>query len=421
MCRQSLQGYKVVNVSQQGEHEHGGHPEGELRQFEKNKFFQGKLLTARDMETEQTYHARRLHAMNRFTTGRGILRGIEVSAVEEGDTELEVTLEPGMAVDGYGRPIVVEHTVTQTLPIPADDELYLFLRHNEDELESVPVPEVRGAANEEYMANRTVEGFELTYQESPPAAYKEVPAVDTSVQGNADEDKARRRLGNTYHQRHRTPLESVEDPSIFIGAFERTRDGSWIKAEATVNRELVYDNEMLYSALVNHIQDTENPHDLEGSGGGSLEGEGVRELREQLEVMNDQLNTLNRYVMRKSLKDKIRFFDDVSERFEDHDTGGSRIAQDVVEHARDGMSDEVYDDPEAYRALVGEMLELDINLGEELETSATEDSLERYVKAVNELQTVLANDESVLQLAEAQDQVAEAADSLEVLYDIVPE
>lgn len=407
-------------MSQQEEHEADELEAGELRQFEKNKFFQGKLLTARDMKTEQAYHSRRLHAMNRFGTGHGILRGIEVSAVEEGETELEVTLEPGMAIDGYGRPIVIEHTITQTLPIPADDELYLFLRHNEEELESVPVPEVRGAANDEYMANRTVESFELTYQESPPTTFTEIPTVDTSIQDNSDENKARRRLGNTYHQRHRTPLESVEDPSIFIGAFERTRDGSWIPAEDTVNRDLVYDNEMLYATLVNHIQNTENPHNFEGPGGGPRGGQ-IQGIREQLDSVNDQLETLNRYVMRKSLKDKIRFFDDVSDRFEDHDTGGSRIAQEVVEEAKAGMSDEVYDNPEAYRALVGEMLELDINLGEELETSATEDSLERYVRAVNELQSTLADDESVLRVAEAQDQVCEAADSLEVLYDIVPE
>ncbi len=409
-------------MSQQGEHDPNNQAEEELRQFEKNKFFQGKLLTARDMKTEQAYHARRLHAMNRFTTGRGIIRGIEVSAVEEGDTELEVTLEPGIAIDGYGRPVVIEHTITQTLPIPADDELYLFLRYKEEELESVPVPEVRGAADEEYMANRTVESFELTYQESPPNTFKEIPTVNTSIRDNTDENKARRRLGNTYHQRHRTPLETIEDPSIFIGAFERTRDGSWIKAEDTVNRELVYDNEMLYAALVNHIRNTENPHNIEGAGGGGgVEGGQIQEVREQLEIMNEQLNTLNRYVMRKSLKDKIRFFDDVSDRFEDHDTGGSRIAQEIVEEAKAGISDEVYDTPEEYRALVGNMLELDINLGEELETSATEDSLERYVRAVNELQTVLANDESVLRVAEAQDNVCEAADSLEVLYDIVPE
>jgi hypothetical protein len=411
---------KELEMSQQ--HERADEDEGELRQFEKNRFFQGKLITARDMEAEQAYHARRLHAMNRFATGRGILRGLEVSAVDEGDTELEVTLEPGMAVDGYGRPIVVEHTTTQTLPIPSGDELYLFLRFEESDLESVRVPEIRGATNEEYMANRTVESFELTYQESPPEAFAEIPSVDTAVSDHADEDTARRTLGNRYHQRNRTPLEPVDDPSIYVGAFERTRDGSWIKAGETVRRELVYDNDMLYAALINHIRDTENPHNI-GMAGGDLDigDEQLREFREQLEVMNDQLSTLNRYVMRKSLKDKIRFFDDVSARFEDHDTSGSRIAQEIVETAKAGMSDSAYDDPEDYRDHVGDMLELDINLGEALEASATEDSLERYVRAVNELQEVLANDENVLRVAEAQDGVCEAADSLEVLYDIVPE
>ncbi len=391
--------------------------DGNLRQFEKNRFFQGKLMTARDMETEQRYHSNRLHTLNLYATGKGILHGVEISAVEESETELEVTLEPGIVIDGYGRPIVIEHTTTKTLPVPSGDELYLFLRYDETELETVPVPDARGSSNEEYMSNRIVEAFELTYQESPPEEWDPIPDVDTSAEGT-DDDTSLRALANRYHQRNRTPHEPVEDPSVFIGAFDRTRDGTWIMGSDTVRRQLVYDNDMLYSALINHITDTEDPH---GMVGGSGDLEDAEEIRAEVQAVSEQIDTLNRYVMRKSLKDKIRFFDDVSKRFEDHDTSGSRIAQEIVEKAKTGMNESAYDDPEEYRDLVGEMLELDINLGEALEASATEDSLENYVKAVNDLQAVLADEERVLRVAEAQDGVCEAADSLEVLYGVVPE
>lgn len=397
--------------------------QGELRQFEKNRFFQGKLMTARDMQTEQTYHARRVHTLGRFGIGKGILYGVEVSDIVEKETELEITVEPGVLIDGYGRPIVVEHTTTRTLPLPEGDEFYLFLRYSETELESVPVPEVRGASGEEYMSNRTVEGFELTYQASPPDSWDEIPDANTSIADNADDDTALRALANRYHQRFRSSVEPVEDPSIFIAAFERTRDGDWIRGGDTVRRDLVYDNDMLYSALVHHLADTDNPHDVSGVGGAGsdMELDDVDEIRYELEQMRDRLDTLNRYVMRKSLKDKIRFFQGVYERFEEHDTSGSQIAQRIAETAREGISDEVHEDPDAFREHAGEMLQNDIELGDALKESATEESLERYIKAVNELQSVLASDVDVLSVAEAQDAVAEAADSLEVLYDIVPE
>ena len=59
-----------------------------LEQFERNQFFQGKLMTARDMEAEQEYHAERLHAINRFATGQGILYGAEVSSASVSSTAL---------------------------------------------------------------------------------------------------------------------------------------------------------------------------------------------------------------------------------------------------------------------------------------------------------------------------------------------
>lgn len=392
-----------------------------LEQFEKNQFFQGKLMTARDMQTEQEYHAERVHVLNRFGLGRGILYGAEVSSVEETDTELKVTVEPGVVVDAYGRPVVIEHSTTKTLPLPSEDTIYLYIRFNEAELESVPVPEVRGASTEEYMSNRVVEGFELTYQESPPDEFDELPLIDTSIDEDTDTESFLQMLANRYHQRNRSKLEPVEDPSIFVGSFERTRDGAWIKGSDTVKRGLVYDNDMLYSLLVNHITDTERPHNISGDLADDIDMDvnQLRNIDNQLEQVLEQLGTLNRYVMRKTLKDEIRFFSSLASRFEEHDPQASRISQNIVEQAEDGMRQRVYDDPDDYRMRAGQKLELHLDLGEVLENSATEESLEWYVEAVHALQTALAENAPISRIAERQDQVCEAADSLEELYGVV--
>jgi hypothetical protein len=392
-----------------------------LEQFEKNQFFQGKLMTARDMETEQEYHAGRLHTLTRYGAGKGILYGTEVSSVDETETELKVTVEPGVVIDAHGRPIVIEHSTTKTLPLPSEDTIYLFIRFEKSELESVPVPEVRGARSEEYMSNRVVEDFELTYQESEPEEFDAVPTVDTTIDEETDTEMFLHTLANRYHQQNRAEVESVEDPSIFIGSFERARDGSWIKGAETAQRTLAYDNDMLYSMLVSHITETDQPHNMAGGLDQELSAnlEELVDVAGELDRIRTQLSSLNQYVMRKTLKDEIRFFSDLASRFEEHDPEGSRLAQAIVEQARDAMAADAFEDPEEYRSRVGEKLEQHLELGSVLENSATEESLERYVEAVNELQTALAEDADIVRVAEKQDQVCEAADSLEELYGVV--
>jgi hypothetical protein len=399
----------------------GNQTDSVLEQFERNKFFQGKLMTARDMEVEQEYHAERLHVLNRFTTGSGIVYGAEVSSVEAGDSELAVTVEPGLVLDSYGRPLVIEHSTTRTLPLPASDTIYLYIRFDRSELESVPVPEVRGANSEEYMSNRVVEEFELSYQESPPESFERPPTIDTSIDEDTDPEAFVQRLANRYHQQHRTGLEPVEDPSVFLGSFERTQDGSWIPGAETAQRTLVYDNEMLYALLVDHITDTDRPHNRAGGTGGEVPPDLTElvDIGEELDRMRLQIDSLTRYVMRKTLKDEIRFFGTLAGRFEDHDPQASRIAQSIVDEAETAMAEDAFDDPDQYRTRVGQKLELHLELGEVLEDSATEESLERYVEAVNELQTVLAEDADIVRVAETQDQVCEAADSIEELYGVV--
>jgi len=135
-------------------------------QFEKNRFFDGKLMTAGDMEAEQQYHAGRLELVTRETTTCGILRGLDVRSIESSDGELTVSVDAGVAIDGSGRPIVVETATTKILPDPEGNECYLFVRFDETALESVPVPDADGPVSET-ESNRLREGFELTYRDEP--------------------------------------------------------------------------------------------------------------------------------------------------------------------------------------------------------------------------------------------------------------
>jgi hypothetical protein len=80
--------------------------------FERPRYFAGKLITAEDFELEQRYHIEKRWLLNRMLQGAGIVSGLGVVPSERG----KVTVEPGFALDPYGREILVSEP--QQLAIP---------------------------------------------------------------------------------------------------------------------------------------------------------------------------------------------------------------------------------------------------------------------------------------------------------------
>jgi len=77
--------------------------------IERLNYYEGEFLGAVDFEAEQEYHRdmRRRHNVGQHTWG--IVAGLELAQVPNGnpDNEVDIFLMPGMAVDGFGREIVV--------------------------------------------------------------------------------------------------------------------------------------------------------------------------------------------------------------------------------------------------------------------------------------------------------------------------
>jgi hypothetical protein len=403
----------------------GGDPaEYELRQFERNRYFQGKLMTPRDMQSEQEYHVYRHNTTSRFVHGAGIVRGLGVSVMDARDEELTIELEPGFAIDGYGRPLVVENTTTTRIPVTSN-ECHLYLAYEPTPRESVPVPGTETQGGEEYAYNRIVDGVEISARETPPKQTK-TPHLEMPQATDERTPKAFAAAVDAYHNANRTGSPAHVDPAVYLGSFEQTIAGTW--AERTPNqRRFVYDNELLFAALEAHITDDENPHGA--TGGDSRVPSGLNELqalREDIasldlaiEAMSDQLSTVKRYMMQKSLKDKVRIFTVVAQSVEDVDGQGSLVAREIADAAQDGMNGGAHTDDSAYRRLVARLLELENELGDVLKDDVTQATLERYVDAVEELNNALDETQPVFQLAVLQDQVCEAADSLRKMYTII--
>lgn len=396
------------------------HRDSALAPFEKNRFFRGKLLSARDMEVEQTYHADRLHTLTRFTAGTGIVRGLGISEVATTeDSEVSVTVEPGLAVDGIGRPIVVEAATTRRVPEPSGDKLYLQLRHAAVDRETVPIPDTDGASADDQTQNRAVESFEVTYRESPPAASG---SPDVSLPDDPDGEQLRAALAG-HRERDR---EGGTDPAVFVGGFERAGDGTWKRIDSGPTRPLVYDNQTLFATVADHLTGGDDPHGTAGTAENSSERvrddppagveQRLQRVESELSDLQARQDRLRRYVIEKSLGETRRLFEAVATRFDEHEGGAGQQARAVARAAATG--DQPLD-PTAYRARIEELHAIEANLVEALEGVATSASRDRYAAAVSTLGSRLGESETVLEVALSQDAVAEAGAALEPRYAVV--
>lgn len=70
---------------------------------ERVNYATGVLLQAEDFQDEQTYHRGRLAMALRHIAGFGTIAGLRVRAPAAGNNDLELRIEPGVALDRYGR------------------------------------------------------------------------------------------------------------------------------------------------------------------------------------------------------------------------------------------------------------------------------------------------------------------------------
>lgn len=129
--------------------------------FERNRYYFGKLLTAKDLEAEQRYMNDKRRFTNRLSTGSGIVAGLGVVMADD----TSIILQAGCAYDSTGREIVVPETkVLKLSTIEGYQQLetnraYLELAYDEQ-----PADPVYAAMSEEEEGgsyNKVREGYRL--------------------------------------------------------------------------------------------------------------------------------------------------------------------------------------------------------------------------------------------------------------------
>ena len=117
---------------------------------ERNRFFTGKYMTARDFRADQDYFIGHHRLHNRLLHGWGVACGFGVTKHPDEECRGWVIVGPGIALDCCGRELVLrertpvriampDEASTQSADVGAGEQLVLCAAYAEEEIEPVPV------------------------------------------------------------------------------------------------------------------------------------------------------------------------------------------------------------------------------------------------------------------------------------------
>jgi hypothetical protein len=147
-------------------------------------YFSGRLLTAEDYQAEQSYwlgkhrsHARHLH-------GSGVVCGLGVTPSGSGG----VTVEPGLAIDGFGREIVVPEPRQMSDPRqPIDDRGEPCSPRVDSELVTICLAYAERLDGDGDPAPFVREGYRLEVRPGRPRPPIATAVAEAVLAGSADE------------------------------------------------------------------------------------------------------------------------------------------------------------------------------------------------------------------------------------------
>lgn len=135
---------------------------------ERNHYYSGKALSVSSFESEQRYNNDKRRLVNRHLLGVGVACGLEVIRLGEDS----VSVEPGIALDAYGREIVVPSADVKRLASlngynagSRDAEYYMYIKYDEKTAAAVNT----SVADEQKKQYDTVlEGYFIYLSEKKP-------------------------------------------------------------------------------------------------------------------------------------------------------------------------------------------------------------------------------------------------------------
>lgn len=148
--------------------------------FERNHYYNGKLLSEQDFIKEQQYMNDKRRLQNRFLYGQGVVAGLRTLMVNE----RSLSVEDGVALDFAGREIVVPAPAVYKLSMLDGfqkmeeeyraDDVYLCIEYNENQHGQTPGMETNWDQQAQSF-DKTKESYRLYLTDRAPEEYERSP------------------------------------------------------------------------------------------------------------------------------------------------------------------------------------------------------------------------------------------------------
>jgi hypothetical protein len=175
----------------------------ELTPARRNNYFTGKLMTEKDFQDEQSYFGGKGRQHNRYLHGYGVVCGLRVLPFEPPQPD-RVVVEPGLALDPWGREIVVaepaefdlgERGCLDAIVPGRSRSVYLVVEYHEEGADWVPRPGMGEPGLENNaVPSRIIETFHLSLRPEPPELDDDVDrqlceGLATAIREKADAER----------------------------------------------------------------------------------------------------------------------------------------------------------------------------------------------------------------------------------------
>jgi hypothetical protein len=253
----------------------------ELKTPVRNRYFHGKLLDVYHFQLESDYMNAKRHLLNRLVSGYGVVCGLDVKCEPDGR---HVVVEPGVAIDKWGREIVVPER-TRPIPIPEhllvpesgenqgyqkpqkpgypkgeerpeDDEGGFRVMLCYYECDSDPTPVMAGDCGtvDECAAGSIRERYRITFKEGPAPPIRLHCRIPDLFHGD--------RLDYEALARHVTEgcPEPPTNPCIPLANLRPGDDGCDPDRIDTTIRPVVYSNDLLLEIILSLLEEGRDRH-----------------------------------------------------------------------------------------------------------------------------------------------------------------
>ncbi len=245
-----------------------------LKKFEKNKYFYGKLMTVRDFEAEQEYLDGKRHLINRLLHGSGIVYGFNLEKITLSQDGTKIKFGEGggkeiggggVALDCQGYEIIVpDGTVDKTVVNKLTDQsfpYYLYLKYKPCYGERVNAGSSHSSCDETCCPSRIIEDFEVIASNTAPIM-EAISCPELASASNIEEIKKKIKEWREGNYKPFSGCDTSEERQVFLAAVSKNSNDEILIDKETTRKFTIFVpvQRLLLELLSCHISDFENPH-----------------------------------------------------------------------------------------------------------------------------------------------------------------